>query len=429
MTKYQQLFPVAIALLPLAGCGQGAVHLTAQQPRATVISATSDLEARIQRVEDGLAILSEDGQILLDEKATLAERMAYYHVPGVSIAVIDDFKIDWVKGYGVLKAGGDEPVTADTLFHAGSVAKPISAAAALALVERGLLNLDENVNDRLISWQIPENEYTTKEKVTLRRLLSHSGGIRDGFTERSANDPVPGYLAPGGVAPSVTLQQLLDDEQSIDVDGPTRVATIPGTEYGYANADYAILELLMVDVTQQPFAVLMREMVLGPMEMTSSTFEQPLPSELRARASTEHETHGQPFDGERLHIPYRAAGGLWTTPSDLARFAIEIMLAYNGQSEKLLSQEMAKEMLTAQIETPDARLMDFSGLGFDLARDGQSLRISLPGGTWGSTCLLWAYPETGQGAVIMTNSASAAGAIRLEVLVSIASEYDWPMMQ
>jgi CubicO group peptidase (beta-lactamase class C family) len=105
------------------------------------------------------------------------------------------------------------------------------------------------------------------------------------------------------------------------------------------------------------------------------------------------------------------------------------MLAYNGRSDKLLSRETAKEMLTPQIETPNEPLTDSYGLGFDLARDGQNLRMMLPGGTWGSTSLVWAYPETGQGAVIMTNSSSAAGAIRLEILVSIASEYGWPLMQ
>jgi CubicO group peptidase (beta-lactamase class C family) len=161
------------------------------------------------------------------------------------------------------------------------------------------------------------------------------------------------------------------------------------------------------------------------MGMTSSTFEQPLPEDLRARATTEHYESGQPFEGERLHFPCRAAGGLWTIPSDLARFAIEIMLSYAGRSHRVLSQEMTHEMLTPQIDTPGHPLGDSNGLGFHLRGEGQSLQFLHTGGTWGSSCVLWSFPETGQGAVVMTNSASADGTIFYEILLSIAAEYGW----
>ena len=84
-------------------------------------------------------------------------------------------------------------------------------------------------------------------------------------------------------------------------------------------------------------------------------------------------------------------------------------------------------MLTPEIDILDNPLEDTCGLGFHLADDGGALRMSHTGGTWGSTCLLWAYPERGQGAVIMTNSRTGEGAIRLEILLSIAAEYQWPL--
>ena len=154
--------------------------------------------------------MTAGGQVEWEETVALSQRMELHGVPGVSIAVINDFQIEWVKGYGLLEAGGDDPVSADVLFHAGSVAKPVSAAAALTLVDIGLLDLDRDVNEKLISWQIPENENTDQEKVTLRRLLSHSAGLRDGFTDRSSSDRMPDYFAPAGESPTVTLQQLLD---------------------------------------------------------------------------------------------------------------------------------------------------------------------------------------------------------------------------
>ncbi len=404
----------------LTSCGRGI-------PTATPSPIDPEIQQRIQRIENGLRPMTAGGQVEWEETVALSQRMELHGVPGVSIAVINDFQIEWVKGYGLLEAGGDDPVSADVLFHAGSVAKPVSAAAALTLVDIGLLDLDRDVNEKLISWQIPENENTDQEKVTLRRLLSHSAGLGDGFTDRSSSDRMPDYFAPAGESPTVTLQQLLDADAGVDVDGPTYVASAPGTTYRYANADYAIVELLIVDVVQQPFAEFMSETILEPLRMTSSTFEQPLPTELRSRATVEHDTSGQPFAEERLHFPLLAAGGLWTTPSDLALFAIEIMRAYQGQSDRIIPQELAIEMLTPQIDTPNDLLGDSFGLGFQLIGEGQDLAIMHTGGTWGSTCLIWIYPETGQGAVIMTNSASAQGIIRFEILFSIAAEYGWPI--
>jgi CubicO group peptidase (beta-lactamase class C family) len=234
-------------------------------------------------------------------------------------------------------------------------------------------------------------------------------------------------MAAEGETPAVTIEQLLEALPPADDGRPTRVTRVPGTAYEYSNLGYGVVQLLMTDVTHQSFSELMQETVLGPVGMTSSTFEQPLPEELRDRATTEHYVDGQPFEGKRHHYPVLAAGGLWTTPPDLARFAIEMMRAYAGESDTLFSQDIAVEMLTPQIEVRDSVLQDSYGLGVDLAGEGQEFRFMHTGGTWGSTCLLWAHPETGQGAVIMTNSARGQGAIRFEILVSIAAEYGWPL--
>jgi len=423
MTRLRTIGAIGIALtltLLLGGCGQPSVTST--------IGADDLVRERIRRVEQGLIAVTAEGVFDFGEPRTLAERMAYYRVPGVSMAVINDDQLEWARGYGVLEAGGKEPVTADSLFNAGSIAKPVSAAAALALVERGLFDLDSDVNEKLVSWQVPESEYTTEEKVTLRRLLSHSSGLTDGFPMRSSSDPeFTWWMASEGESPTVTIQQLLEAQPPAGGGSPTRVTRVPGTAYEYSNLGYGVVQLLMTDVTQRPFSDLMQEIVLEPLGMTSSTFEQPLPEALRDRATTEHYVNGQPFEGKRHHYPVLASGGLWTTPSDLARFALEIVRARNGESNLLFSQEMAGEMLSSQIEVEKSFLSDAYGLGFDLGGEGREFRFMHTGGTWGSTCLLWVHPETGQGAVIMTNSASGEGAIRFEILLSIAREYGWPL--
>jgi CubicO group peptidase (beta-lactamase class C family) len=382
------------------------------------------VEAKIEQVENGLVKFTMLGPAPYGKKYSIAERMSHYQVPGVGVVVIEDYKIQWVKGYGLHMADGTDPITTDTLFNTGSIVKMFSAAAALKLVEAGILDLDQNVNDSMVSWQVPENEFTITEKVTLRRLLSHSGGIRDGFTNRSGSDidALPDYLAPGGEAPTVTIQELLEGASGVDVDGPTTVEAIPGSEYTYSNADYAILELLLEDVTGKTFPEFMSETVLETLNLESSTFEQPLPADLRARAVWEHFVDGTPFEVERLHFPF---GSLWISPSDLARFSIEIMRAYDGGSERFLSQEMAKEMLTAQVDIKGHPLANAYGFGFDLQTDKDELVAFHTGGTWGSTCILWLLPQTGQGAVVMTNSANGS-LIRFEILHSISEVYGWP---
>jgi len=413
---------VLIVMMLVVGCAPASPP---PSPTA-VLTAATPLEQRIQRVEHTLFPMSETGEISWDRSFTLAERMAHHGVPGIGVAVIRDYQIDWAKGYGVLEVGGSEPVSAETLFHAGSIAKPVSAAATLTLVEKGALDLDEDVNAKLASWRIPEDEHTAVEKVTLRRLMSHSSGIQDGFTNRSSSDALPSYFRPEGEALALTLQQMLDGDPSVDVDGPTVVVAVPGTSYSYANANYAILELL-VDVIQTPFATFMAETVLQPLDLASMTYQRPMPADLRARAATEHGVNGQPLPGKRLIAPFTAAGGMWTTPSDLARVAIEIMRAYGGDSDRFISPPMAREMLTPQIEVsegPLAAIADAVGLGLDLADEEGRLRMSMTGGTWGSTCLLWAFPETGDGAVVMTNSARGT-MLNFEVLLSLSVEYGW----
>jgi CubicO group peptidase (beta-lactamase class C family) len=417
-----RLFVAAVMLTLLASCRR-------PDPSPAPGAALPDsIQERIQQVENGLIPVTASGDFDWETACTLSERMQHYGVPGVSVAVFNDHQLEWAKGYGVLEAGGSEPITPDSLFHAGSVAKSVSAAAALALVEQGLLDLDQDVNERLVSWQVPENEYTTQEKVTLRRLLSHSSGLRDGFAMRSSSDPeFDWWMASEGKAPTVTIQQLLEAQPPADDGSPTRVKQVPGAAYEYSNLGYGVVQLLMTGVTHQSFSELLQETVLGPAGMTSSTFEQPLPEELWHRTTTEHYVDGRPFEGKRHHYPLLAAGGLWTTPSDLARFAIELVRARAGEASPLLSQEMAVEMLTPQVEVHGSALTDAYGLGIGLAGEGDWFRFVHTGGTWGSTCVLWVHPETGQGAVIMTNSASDDGAIRFEILLSIAAAYGWPL--
>jgi CubicO group peptidase (beta-lactamase class C family) len=289
------------------------------------------------------------------------------------------------------------------------------------------LNLDEDVNHNLISWHVPENEYTWEEKVTLRRLLSHSAGLEDGLTNRGPADPMPAYVTFGEKMPEVTLQHLLEGMPEDNIQ-PTCVVNVHGTNYHYTNADYAILELLVEDHLGQPFADFMQSALLDRIGMAYSSYRQPLPADMRALAASEHTLDGKLVQGGRANFPFHAAGSLWTTPGDLAVFMIDLMKAFQGQTGQLLSPKMAQEMLSPQIQIQDNiyQLADAFGLGVDLKSTTQGPCAWHSGGTWGSCSLIWFYPQIGKGAAVMTNSASGI-LLLFEILLSIASAYDWPM--
>jgi CubicO group peptidase (beta-lactamase class C family) len=367
--------------------------------------APPDVQARIARVESGLlARYAIDGQPGL--KMTLAERMAFYKVPGVSIAVIHNGRIEWAKGYGVREAGQAAPVETDTLFQAASISKPVAAMAALRLVQEGRLSLDEDVNRKLTTWKVPENKFTAEQKVTLRRILTHSAGLTvHGF---------PGY-ARG--APLPTLAQVLDGVGPANT-APIRVDVKPGSLNRYSGGGFTLMQQMLIDVTGKPFPEFIEETVLGPLGMTQSTYQQPLPKSLWRQAASAHDGNGVVIQGRWHTYPEMAAAGLWTTPSDLARFAIELRNAFHGTSERVLSAATARQMLTRQRK-------DLNGLGIGLGGEGSTLSFSHGGANRGFMCHLIALAESGDGAAIMTNGDRGQALIQ-EVLRAIAAEYGWP---
>ena len=360
------------------------------------------VDERIRRVENGLLPpVHVKGRPI--EAMRLADRMARFNIPGVSVAVINSGRIEWARAYGVREAGTDAAVTPDTLFQAASISKPVAALAALHFVERGALSLDGDVNDKLTSWKVPANAFTSQKAVTVRELLSHSAGLTvHGF---------PGY-APGAEIPS--LVAVLDGAKPANTE-PVRVSTLPGSAWSYSGGGYTVLQQLLIDVLHKPFPRLMAETVLGPAKMRHSTYEQPLPKDRLPFAAVAHLANGKPVEGGRHIYPEMAAAGLWTTPSDLCRFAIEVMSAWKGRSGRIIGRDMAGEMLKVQ-KAP-------SGLGLMVSGSGKGLRFEHGGSNEGFTCMLVAYPETGMGAAVMVNS-DAGPKLYGEILRAIAVAYE-----
>ncbi len=365
------------------------------------------VETRIRRVERWLIEGTSD-----TDDVGLPERMAHHAVPGVGLAVIANGEIAYERSYGVKEAGRPGPVTATTRFQACSISKPVAVLGMLRLVERGLLDLDLDVNDLLTSWRVPPNA-SWQPRVTLRQIASHSAGLtvsgfpgyaagippdpdtdpdgqRSGQHSRSAGRHVPGRAVP--------LCRRRNDSAAAGSGGRHRPA-VPGA---------------------------MRDLVLEPLGMSSSDYAQPLPLELHPEAATAHRSDGTPVPGGWHVYPELAAAGLWTTPGDLARYAIAVQRSYHGAPDAVLGAELAGQMLTPQIDsTPRMGGLEFLGLGLFLGGRPEPKTFGHSGGNEGFKCHLLAHRDAGWGAAVMTNG-DRGHALVQEILNALGRELEWP---
>jgi CubicO group peptidase (beta-lactamase class C family) len=354
----------------------------------------------------GAAIAAEPGAIERDlvvtvqgeeKRVDIDAALTLLNVPSVSIALIDEGRIAFARAYG-------QDATPTTLYQAASLSKFVAAIGAMRLVENGTLKLDEDVNETLRSWKVPGNTFDATHKVTLRGLLSMTGGIG-----------VPGFVGYEVGAP--TLTQILDGASPAN-SPPVTVIAVPGSTYHYSGGGYEIAEALMQDAAGKPFPQLMRELVLDPMGMTDSSFDQPPNAALMARATSGHFGDGAALPG-RFHLfPEHAAAGLWSTPTDLAKLLVQLAHTWQGFSSIFLHRQTLQEILTPQNGGP-------YGLGAAVAGDGASLVLMKRGQNIGYQGYLILYPATGQGMVVMTNSDNGsrlAGAL----IKRAAAAYEWP---
>jgi CubicO group peptidase (beta-lactamase class C family) len=266
---------------------------------------------------------------------TMDERLAHHRCPGTSVAVMRDGLIDWVDGFGLADAATGAPCGPDTLFMVASCSKPVTAMLVMQQVERGVLDLDADVNGYLRRWQVPVNDFTAAQPVTLRHALSHTAGLTVGGWGTVINDG----------RPVATVLDLLMGRPPSKMGAVYVDRAYDGTDR-YSGGGYVIAQCVLEDVLGRNFADLAEEMIFHPLGMTRSTFRSPLPTGLRGNVASGHDPDGQPYPGGWMVSSEMGAGGLMSTARDYATFLLACRAAYLGEPGALLTRSLAREAMT-----------------------------------------------------------------------------------
>ncbi len=367
-----------------------------------VAAAQPAPSAQQRAVESGLR-----PAVIFDGKAeswTIEQSMARWKVPGVSVAVVDNGKIVWSRGYGVIASDGKIPVTTTTRFQAASISKPVGAIAALSLVQTGTLSLDADVNTLLKRWKLPASDFTKDQPVTLRALLSHTGGTTiHGFPGYAQGVPVADNIQVLNGAPPANTKAVVSEAR-------------PGERWQYSGGGYQIMQQMVEDTTGRPFADVVRERVLVPAGMTMSGYALPA----KGSFSYGHGADGKPIAGGWHSYPELAAAGLWTTPTDLARFGLALAAAWRGKAGGVLNPSTAATMATP--------VKGDYGLGPSVKGEGDALAFSHGGANEGFRTFWVIHPRTGDGVAVMTNG-DTGGQVMMEIVRSVANAYGWSDFQ
>ena len=350
---------------------------------------------------------STNSDYVINDFNKISALMEFHNVPGVSIAIIKDFKIDQLLVYGVKNQDTLAPVTNDTLFQAASISKSVASVAVMKMSQNGIIDIDEDINNKLISWNVEENEFTIEHKATFRKLLSHTAGTTvHGFHGYSQNDEIPSLV-------EILNGQTPANSPAIVVDNT------PGNTFEYSGGGFVIAQQALIDVTQQPFEDLMNDTVLEPLGMTSSSYKQLLSGDKIARTSAGHDSNGNNILADYNIYPEMSAAGLWTTPQDLAKFLIELQLALLTRSNKVLTDDAVEEMITPTGGPVFNSENIFYGLGFMIWKQGDEIYFGHGGANKGFRSRMMAHNKLGMGYVVMTNGENGEDVI--QEIVSLIS--------
>ncbi len=375
--------------------------------KVTHIKYDPEIEERIKQFESGLY-----GRIKIegDSNWTLKERMTYYKINGLSIAVVHNFKVEWAKSYGWADIAEKKPVTPETYFQIGSISKSLNAIGILKLEQENKLNINSDINNYLTSWRFPyDTAISHNKKITIANLLSHSAGLKGGGSDYGKQDTLPDvYNILDGTPPATSP--------------PVRSIFEPGLKPEYSNGGVTISMLIITDIVKRVYKDYINEKILTPLKMTNTFYDEPAPPDRVKYLATGYDQSGAEVQGKYRLLTQQAGGAAWSTPTDFCKYIIETQLSYQGKSNKILSREITKQMLTPQIaSSPNG---DSIGLGVFVDQIGTEKYFKHSGSRNGFTSLYYASYEGGNAVVIFLNSTNNSSILQ-EIVNSVATVYKW----
>ncbi len=363
---------------------------------------SSEIENKIKQVENNLS-----GHLHIQDSVNtwnLQQRMKESGINGVSIAVIHNYKLEWARGYGMADVSKQIPVKAQTLFQAASISKSLNAVGVLKLAQDKKIDLYADINNYLTTWKFPYDTVSHGKKISTANLLSHTAGLTvHGFAGYATTDTIP------------SIVQILDGKKPANSDA-IRSHEEPGRRSEYSGGGITISQLIVTDVTHQPYDDYMWQQVLRPMGMSSSSYSQPPAKNKVKFLATGYRDNGNVIEGNYHIYPEQAAAGLWTNPTDLAAYIIETQLSLQGKSNKVLNTAMTRLRLTPYIDSSAA-------LGTFILKKSDEKYFSHGGANEGFRCQYYASMDGGDGVVVMVNSDN--GRILEEIVNSVATVYGW----
>jgi CubicO group peptidase (beta-lactamase class C family) len=326
----------------------------------------------------------------LDIQTALEEKS----VPGVGIALVRDFKIVWSGNFGITNMETKRPIEPNTRFRAGSLSKPITALAYLMTCETDPNCLDKNLNKFATDEGVDLSRWQNKEKLTPHSLLSHSSGI----TERE-NWSLPG---------NANVERLRDLNRK---KGPGLYAYYsPGKKSRYSGGGYAILQEYLEAKESRRFDKIVQEKIFRPLEMNSSSWNQTEASPTESRVSG-HSKSNEVLPVQIYSPVEWGAGGLWTTPKDLAHFFIAILKSHNNKPDAKIPRSITDKMLEPIVPAANLSVQSWIGRGIFLNSSGTGPYIYHGGHSLGHKSIALFHLRKGYGVVIMTNSENGSALI------------------
>lgn len=268
----------------------------------------------------------------LTDSLGIEERLAKHQLAGFSLVVFEDYEIVYSHESGVKSMNSNEKIDKNTAFSTASIAKPITAILCHLLEEKGIINLDDPIDNYLKRWHLPKSSFTENNNPTWKQFLNHTAGTsQQGFADFYLGDTIP------------TIKQSLLG-QIPRYDKEIEFLFTPGSSWKYSGGGYVIVQMALEDHLGKPLARLADEYVFSPLGLENTTMVQPHEERFLTNVALAHDKNNEVIRTGLPITPQIGPSGLWSTPTDLAKIAIEIQNALRNKDNKVISHRMAKKL-------------------------------------------------------------------------------------